>query len=275
MGFYDAFDKEHLIAAHRGWRAIRPENTLSAFEAAVGHCDFIELDIQLSRDGEWIVCHDESLERTTDVEERFPEGLRPRRVIDHTLAQLRRLDAGSWFVKRDPFGTLRSGEIRRREIESLPLQKLPTLREVLDFAREKQIPLNIEIKDMPILGDREVVLRFLETYETTAGLPPILISSFNHHYLYRLHRYRPSLPLAALAEGCHPPRLLPYLQELGVEAYHVAEEIANSVPLDLLRAQGIACGVYTVNDPKRQSDLYRRGFRTLFADDLFFDMLQN
>ena len=268
MGFYDAFAKKHLIAAHRGWRAIRPENTLSAFEAAVGHCDFIELDVQLSRDGEWIVCHDESLERTTDVEECFPGGLRPRRVIDYTLAELRRLDAGSWFGKRDPFGTLKSGEIRRREIETLPPQKLPILREVLDFAHEKQIPLNIEIKDMPTLGDQEVALRFLETYETAAGLPPILVSSFNHRYLYRLHRQRPPFSLAALVEGCHPPRLLPYLQELGVEAYHVAEEIADSVPLDLLRGQGIACGVYTVNDPKRQSDLYRRGFRALFADRL-------
>ena len=268
MGFYDAFNKEHLIAAHRGWRAVRPENTLSAFEAAVGHCDFIELDIQLSRDGEWIVCHDESLERTTDVEERFSEGLRPRRVIDYTQAELRRLDAGSWFGKRDPFGTLRSGEIRRQEIETLPLQQLPTLREVLDFAREKQIPLNIEIKDMPILGEREVAQRFLEVYETAAGLPPILISSFNHRYLHRLHRYRPTLSLAALVEGCHPPRLLPYLQELGVEAYHVAEEIADSVPLDRLRKVGITCAVYTVNDPKHQAELYRRGFRVLFADRL-------
>jgi len=268
IGFYDSFGTGNLIAAHRGWRAIRPENTLSAFEAAVGHCDFIELDIQLSRDGEWIVCHDESLERTTDIEECFPEGFRPRRVIDYAFHELRRLDAGSWFGKRDPFGTLASGELRRRELEALPIQRLPTLREVLVFAREKRIPLNIEIKDMPTLEDHEVVLRFLETYETVAGLPPILVSSFNHRYLHLLHRYRPTLSLAALVEGSHPPRLLPYLQELGVEAYHVAEEIADSLPLDMLRARGITCGVYTVNDPKRQALLYRRGFRVLFADQL-------
>ncbi len=267
MGFYDTFDKEHLIAAHRGWRAIHPENTLSAFEAAVGHCDFIELDIRLSRDGEWIVCHDESLERTTDVEERYPEGYRPRRVIDHTLAQLRRLDAGSWFVKRDPFGTIRTGAIRREAIEALLLQRLPTLREVLDFARDKRIPLNIEIKDMPTLGYREVAQRFLEVYETANRLPPILVSSFNHRYLRLLHRLRPTLPLAALAEGCHPPRLVPYLRELG-EAYHVEETLADSLPIKCLQKVGIACGVFTLNDPGSQRIRFDQGFRTVFADRL-------
>ena len=266
MGFYDSFGKKNLIGGHRGWRQMRPENTLSAFQAAVGHFDFVELDIRLSRDKKWIVCHDESLERTTDVETRFPEGLRPRRVIDHSLEQLRSLDAGSWYLARDPYGLLSAGKLSRREIEALLPQRLPTLDEVLHFAGEKRMPLNIEIKDMPTLPDEEVVARFIESAGNALAQLPILVSSFNHRYLRRLHELRPSLSLAALVDSTHPPRLVEYLKSLGVEAYHVNDSISDSTPIEKLNEQKIRCGVFVVNDPIRQTELFRQGFRALFSD---------
>ena len=267
--FYDALGPGPLLAAHRGWREIRPENTMPAFEAAVGRCDFIELDVQLSRDDVWFVCHDPTLERTTDVETRYPGKLRPRRLCDHTHDTLRELDAGSWFLERDPFGALASGFVKREEIEALLPVRMPTLQEVLAFACGRRVPLNVEIKDMPRRNEEEVTKRFLDALEPFAeSLPPLLVSSFNHRVLQLLRRGDPGLSLAALAEGCHPPRLLDYLREAGACAYHVDAGLVDSLPVEMLEKEGIACGVYVVNDPKERKSLFEKGIRTVFTDRL-------
>ncbi|ADV47137.1 glycerophosphodiester phosphodiesterase [Nitratifractor salsuginis] len=269
MAFYEKFRSDQLIGAHRGWREIRPENTLCAFEAAAGHCDFIELDVQLSQDGAWVVCHDETLERTTDVEQCFPGELRPRRVIDYAVEELRRLDAGSWFLDRDPFGTLKSGRVWRETIQALMPIRLPTLEEVLDFSAASGISLNIEIKDMQTLPAKKVVRRFREVLEEyPKALPPILVSSLNHYYLAELSRGIPSLPLAALVNASHPPRLKDYLKRLWVEAYHVDTTLIKTTPIESLERLGIYCGVYTVNNPIHQEYLFRQGYRSIFSDCL-------
>lgn len=96
------------VIAHRGASAYAPENTLPAFGlAAEQGATFVEFDLRLTRDGRIVCLHDDSLERTTDVEEVFPdrfraagEGSQARRrwlLEDFTLAELKRLDAGSWF----------------------------------------------------------------------------------------------------------------------------------------------------------------------------------
>ncbi|WP_457605973.1 glycerophosphodiester phosphodiesterase [Nitratifractor sp.] len=266
MGFYERINTPRLLAAHRGYRAIRPENTLSAFEAAVGRFDFVELDLQLSKDGKWIICHDESLERTTDVELRFPEGLRPRRVADYSLSELRSLDAGSWFAERDPFGTIADGVVDREELERLPIQRLPTLEEVLDFARRHAMPLNLEIKDLSTRQDEAVVRSLLTALGDLSVMPPLLFSSFNHRYLYWIRRLSPILPTAALIEGALLPDPLTYLRKLGVEALHLDENLADEAPVGKLARHGIRCAAYTVNNPRRAEELYERGFAALFAD---------
>ncbi|GAA4950451.1 hypothetical protein GCM10023238_15950 [Streptomyces heliomycini] len=86
-----------LVMAHRGASAYAPENTLAAVDraAALG-VDWVENDVQRTRDGELVVLHDDSLQRTTDVEEVFPDRA-PWKVKDFTAAEIARLDAGSWF----------------------------------------------------------------------------------------------------------------------------------------------------------------------------------
>ncbi|CAL9424449.1 glycerophosphodiester phosphodiesterase [Streptomyces griseomycini] len=86
-----------LVIAHRGASAYAPENTLAAVDraAALG-IDWVENDVQRTKDGELVVLHDDSLQRTTDVEEVFP-GRAPWKVRDFTAAEIARLDAGSWF----------------------------------------------------------------------------------------------------------------------------------------------------------------------------------
>ncbi|MEE1942177.1 glycerophosphodiester phosphodiesterase family protein [Streptomyces sp. TRM 70361] len=96
--------------AHRGASAYAPENTLAAVDAAheLG-VEWVENDVQRTRDGELVVLHDDGLARTTDVEEVFPDRA-PWKVADFTAAEIARLDAGSWFAPRyagEPVPTLR------------------------------------------------------------------------------------------------------------------------------------------------------------------------
>ncbi|MFI8087670.1 glycerophosphodiester phosphodiesterase [Streptomyces sp. NPDC086080] len=86
-----------VIVAHRGASAYAPENTLAAVDkaAALG-AEWVENDVQRTRDGELVVLHDDSLQRTTDVEEVYPDRA-PWKVKDFTAAEIARLDAGSWF----------------------------------------------------------------------------------------------------------------------------------------------------------------------------------
>ncbi|MET8245396.1 glycerophosphodiester phosphodiesterase family protein [Streptomyces sp. NPDC005202] len=91
-----AYDRP-LVVAHRGASAYTPENTLPAIDkaAALG-IPWVENDVQRTKDGELVVIHDDSLQRTTNVEEVFP-GRAPWKVKDFTAAEVARLDAGSWF----------------------------------------------------------------------------------------------------------------------------------------------------------------------------------
>jgi len=78
-----------LIFPHRGANQVAPENTLPAFQAAVDlGADGVELDVQYTSDGHLVVFHNPSLEKTSDG---------TGRVTSHTLEELRKLDAGSWF----------------------------------------------------------------------------------------------------------------------------------------------------------------------------------
>ncbi len=96
------------LIAHRGASAYAPENTIPAFLlAAEQGATFVEFDLRLTKDGRIVLLHDDSLERTTNVEEVFPDrgraegggkpGVRRWPLEDFTLAEVKRLDAGSWF----------------------------------------------------------------------------------------------------------------------------------------------------------------------------------
>ncbi|MFI1956469.1 glycerophosphodiester phosphodiesterase [Streptomyces althioticus] len=86
-----------VVVAHRGASGYAPENTLAAVDKAAGlGVEWVENDVQRTKDGELVVVHDDSLQRTTDVEEVFPDRA-PWKVKDFTAAEIARLDAGSWF----------------------------------------------------------------------------------------------------------------------------------------------------------------------------------
>ncbi|RNL83467.1 glycerophosphodiester phosphodiesterase [Halostreptopolyspora alba] len=114
--------------AHRGASGHAPENTLAAIDEASEHdATAAEVDVQRSSDGELVIIHDTTLERTTDVEQIYPDRS-SYDVADFTLEELKELDAGSWF------GGAYAGE------------QVPTLEEVLDRMEERGLNLLLEIK---------------------------------------------------------------------------------------------------------------------------------
>jgi len=265
MGFIELFNRPGLIAAHRGNRSVRPENTLAALRASIGHCDFIEIDVQLSKDSIPVIIHDETLTRTTDVisDARFADRY-PWNVHDFTLDELLLLDFGSWFYREDPF---RMSKVRKMMAPKIRREHLLTLGQALLFAKEQQMPLNIEIKDLSgSLSDREVVNTVTDHIRQSQSEVLILLSSFRHEYLPLCKALLPEVPTAALQEVEHPKALISYLRELNVDAYHPDEQILDRETTVRLREAGFAVSAFTVNDPQRARELFSWDVNAVFTD---------
>lgn len=253
MKFLELLNQTNLIAAHRGARSIAPENTLIALKKSLGRCDFIEIDVQLSRDSAVIVMHDDTLERTTNVAEieRF-KSLKPYRVCDFKLSELSELDYGSWFY----------GDEKHQE-------PLLTLSGAIEFVKKNGMLLNVEIKDMSAaFSDEEAVEAVVKEIKESSAQELVLISSFRHEYLKIIKEKLPDMPTAALVEGKHPQRVLEYLKELRVDAYNLNDELVDKQTIKMLREAGFFVGVYTVNDLERAKELFGMGVNCIFSDSL-------
>ncbi|WP_028585731.1 glycerophosphodiester phosphodiesterase [Desulfogranum mediterraneum] len=269
----DHFSRPRLIAAHRGFRACFPENTQLAFSAACGRCDFLETDIRLSRELIPVVIHDPTLKRTSDISARQQDPTLPcpgsALVAECSLAELRLLDMGSWFLQSDPFATIASGQADRAKLSAAMPQRIMTLRELLNWARSQALPLNLELKELEQPEqDRLVVERVVREIQAQDAQPWVLISSFKHSYLSRCRLLDPTLTTAALVAEHHPPDLLNYLKALEVSAYHPEAAIIDRELIALLRRQGLAVNVYTVNEATRQQALFAAGANAIFTDFL-------
>ncbi|MHA1273694.1 MAG: glycerophosphodiester phosphodiesterase family protein [Promethearchaeota archaeon] len=137
------------IIAHRGGAQLGPENTIEAVSAALDYgIAGWEIDIAISKDGVPFIMHDDTLKRTTNVEEVFPDRADDR-ADSFKWSELRKLDAGSWFVDMDPYGVISSGIISKSQAESYRGAKIPSLEEVLNFTREHNLILDFDFKYPP------------------------------------------------------------------------------------------------------------------------------
>jgi len=250
MNFLELLKKPNLIAAHRGDRSQKPENTLSALTSSIGKCDFIEIDVQLTKDLVPVIIHDDTLGRTSDVSkiEKF-EDRRPWRVSDFTEEELQSLDFGSWFDhKYEP---------------SLTLEK------ALSFAKEQHLFLNVEIKDLSDTFTDEIVVQIvIDMIKKTQTEDLVLLSSFYHHYLPMCKKLSLNIPTAALQMYKHPSNLIDYLHSFQVDAYHSEDKITNQKTVSSLREGGFFVNVFTVNKTKRQKRLFDWGVNGIFTDFL-------
>ena len=270
MNFFDRFTHPHLIAGHRGFRSAYPENTRCAFDAAIGRCDFLELDIRLSRDGEPVIIHDATLHRTSNAA-RIAKSLNKMtlNVADWDLVDLRQPDMGSWFLDADPFATIAAGTVKPDELQPLMPQIIMTLDELLAMAGEKAVPLNIELKDLEENKPGQSIVELVINAVYTANMADmVVLSSFNHEYLRQSHALAPNLSTAALQKLAHPADLIKYLRDLGVCAYHPADKLVDPPLVAALRDAGFIINVFTVNDKNRQKYLYEIGVTAFLTDFL-------
>jgi len=242
-------DSDVLVMAHRGFRAIAPENTLlAARKGREAGADSWELDVAASRDGELVILHDDGLARTTDARERFP-GRAPWTVYDFDLAELRLLDAGSWYAKADPFGEAASGRLGPAELASFPGLRLPTLREALELTRDSGWEVNVEIKDAAGRAcDAWIVEKTVALIREFGLVERSCVSSFNHEYLQRAKRAEPALDLGALVEKRAPDDVLALLERLGARSYNPDKAILDEPTVRALRDAGFDIFVWTVNE---------------------------
>ena len=184
--------KRPWLVAHRGASAYAPENTVPAFRLAADQgADFVEFDLQLTKDRQIVCLHDNSLERTTDVEQLFPDRFRktgegaqaaPRWMLeDFTLAEIKRLDAGTWF---DP---------KFRDT------RIPTFAETIDALRGRS-GLFIELKTPERYeGIERLILAELEAKGLARpgadARTPVLLQSFTASSLQMLHTLGTKLPV--------------------------------------------------------------------------------
>jgi len=268
MTFFDRFASIELIAAHRGFRGHFPENTLAAFLASIGHCHFLELDVQMSKDNVPMVIHAPTLERTSDARsKRKPMGVRSLKVGEWTLAQLKKLDNGSWFLEADPFATISGGMVTVDSLRNLLPQRIPTLEEVLVHPALNKMPINVEIKDHQGRSQhRNVVESVVAVIRRAKAEDRVLISSFNHDYLTIAKNIAPRISVGVLQDGAHPNDLLEYLHALRAAAYHPSDSIIKQGMVRELRAAGFGINVFTVNSPKRQRELFAMGVTAVFTD---------
>ncbi len=142
------------IVAHRGGCHYAPENTLAAGYAALElnttriNLVACEWDIRISVDGVLFLMHDSTLKRTTNVEALFPER-KDDPAENFTIAELRQLDAGSWFVEEDPFDLIEAGIVPIARTETYRGIQIPTFAEILDFTRDHGLALDVDLKRPP------------------------------------------------------------------------------------------------------------------------------
>ena len=168
---------------HRGSGAMAPENTLASVRLAIRQgADYIENDIMRTKDGALVIMHDLSLARTTDVEQVFPDRT-SYQVADYTLAEVKRLDAGSWF------GPQFAGE------------RVPTLREWVE-AIGPRAGMLLEGKDPQafpgIERDIDKAVRDIPAFNRALRAGRVIMQSGDEGWLRAYHDLAPDVPVALL-----------------------------------------------------------------------------
>lgn len=227
------------VWGHRGASGYAPENTLEAFRlAAEMGADGVELDVQITKDGELVVAHDERIDRVSDG-----SGL----IADYTLEELKQFN----FNKTHP--------------EFAEVCRIPTLREVFWCLKDTGLTVNIELKTgvnfYPGIEEKVVCLVREMGYENR-----VLYSSFNHHSVLNIRKYEPEAKLAFL----HSHQLANaadyaisnqvFAVNPSVSCTRYEEEIAKC------QRQNVDVNVWTVNSEEEMRRLGRIGVNAVITN---------
>jgi glycerophosphoryl diester phosphodiesterase len=228
-----------LVIAHRGDSRAAPENTLPAFRAAVRlGVDMVELDYLHSADGVPVAFHDDQLDRLTNACAVWGGQKIP--LATKTLAELKNLDAGSWFSPRFAGTTI------------------PTLEEAVDAILAGSLPL-VERK----AGDAAT---FVELVERKKYLTRLAVMAFDWEFLADCRRRSPRLMLGALGEKELTARQLDEVQALGASFIGWNNEHLSKAYVDAIHERGLRAWVWTVDDERRAAELIDWGIDAITSN---------
>lgn len=223
-----------MIAAHRGYSAEAPENTIPAFEAAIDNfADYVELDVQETKDGTVIVLHDSNLKRVAGV---------TKNVWSVDYGQIKFLDVGSWFS------------------EEFAGETIPTLDEVMEMAKGR-LKLNIEIK---LTGhEKNLEKSVVELIEKHEMEKDCVVTSFQAEALKKVKSYNEDIKTGYILH-------VAYGDFSGVDyadALSINYSFATSALINDAHSSGKEVYVWTVNNADAINDMIQKGADMIITDD--------
>ena len=239
-----------LAVGHRGNSGLAPENTAAAFaQARAAGVDLVETDVRLSADGELFLFHDGTGGRTTNVAEVFPERA-DAPITSFTAAELRQLDAGSWF-----------GE----QFKGEPVLFLSELPAAVDFATG----VNLEIKAPQDSPGVEAALAAALAGEAWARLRQdhqVAVSSFDPGAVTAFAAAAPGIPAWQLVIMVPDAAGLSAIAGRGVQGIVAEHRFLNDAGAAAVRAAGMGLWVYTANTVPDMSRVVGLGVDAVITD---------
>ena len=248
-----------------------------------------ELDVSITADGEMIVIHDDLLTRTTNADVIFPNRA-PWRVSGFTLAEIKQLDTGTPFIKNDRFEQIPAGQICPDDLAAMQDEPIPTLCEALQFTRDHNWRVNVEIKlpppemrSFPLADKVAALIKEMDMVEQ------VIVSSFIPFYIHQVKTANPAIEIAvltsgplSLAERVHytspdVPEITPmhyfagqdplqFLRQINSTIYHPHFPLFNQQEITALQKAGIAVNIWTVNNKTHMERLAAAGINGIITD---------
>ncbi len=256
-------DAPVLNIGHRGASGYAPEHTIPAYDLALKMgADYIEQDLQLTKDGVLVVLHDETLDRTARPTAESAPGDCTGLVREKTLAQIKTCDVGSWFNEAYP---------QYVDPDYVGL-RIPTLEEVFQEYR-KSTNYYIETKSPESApGMEEELLRLMDEYGLTkpaADKWQVLIQSFSPASLQKIHAIDPSLPLIQLFSSSETSATIQAKLD-ATAAYAVgigpSKGDVDKPLVDAAHARCLDVHPYTVNETPEMEKLVSIGVDGMFTN---------
>jgi len=225
-----------LAIAHRGASGYAPENTLAAFRKALSQgVTFIETDLHLTRDAHFVAIHDETVNRTTSG---------GGDVHHMTLAEVRKLDAGAWFASEF------IGE------------RVPTLVEVLEFAKKHDVVFYLELKPSGFWGGEHALISNLRD---SGEIHRVVVISFDPGILEGLRKIEPTLMTGLLHDGKIDD---PFgkAQEIGARQLAVRGNLVTPNFLKEAHKRDLQVVCWTINSPAHMRLLEAAGVDGIMSD---------
>lgn len=245
----DFLPSKPIILAHRGVTSLAPENTIVAGElASEMGADGWEVDIRMSADGKLFLLHDRNFIRTTNIADIFPNRKKDD-ASTFTLAEIRQLDAGSWFIDDDPYQIFGFGKLDPLDHDKYRGLKIPTLEEVINLTEKLDLILDLDLKTSSSNNPLFDNLLFSKLLSSSLNPERILLRNNNKKAINMTRLIR------SIGEEAIQQKII-----LDITAYLSNEQYDN------LHNENIVIMAGVVNSPERFSQLWCLGLEYVLTD---------